>query len=74
MRRHLSPARMGIVLRSHSCQEHFQRRDAQRQAQCAVAIVGIDPVMAGSKHQSGRSQDSLMPRTADLEIGLVLAF
>ena len=67
MRRHLPPAGIRIVLGSHRLKEHFERRDAQRKAQRAVAIVGIHPIMAGPENQPRGGQNAFMPRAADLE-------
>ena len=74
VRRHLPPAGIRIVLGPHGLKKHFQWRDAQRQAKRAVAIVGIDPIVAGPENKSRGGQYAFMPRAADLEIGLVLAF
>ena len=41
---------------------------AEREAQRAVAIVRVEPVVAGAKRQAGRDQDGFVARAADLEI------
>ena len=74
VRRHLPPAGIRIVLGPHRLKEHFQRCDAQRQAERAVAIVGIHPIMAGPENQPRGGQNAFMPRAADLEKSLVLPF
>ncbi len=74
MRRHLAPAGIRIVLGPHRLKKHFQRRDAQRQAKRAVTIVGIHPVVPGTQNQPRGGQYAFMPRAADLEKSLVLAF
>ena len=74
MRRHLAPAGIGIVLGSHGLKEHFQRRNAQRQAKRAITIVGIHPIVAGTNDQSCGGQNTLVPRAADLEKSFVLPF
>ena len=74
MRRHLPPAGIRIVLGSHRLKEHLERSDAQRQAERAVAIVGIYPIMARPENEPRSGQDAFMPRAADLEESFVLPF
>ena len=49
--RHLPAAAGGIGARAHGLQQHLQRRDSQGQAQAAVAVVGEEPVVAGTQCQ-----------------------
>ncbi len=54
VRRHLAPAGVRIVLGPHRLEKHFERRDAQRQAKRAIAIVGIHPVIARAAEPAPR--------------------
>ena len=54
-------------------QQHFVRRDTQRQAQGAVAIVRIDPVVAGLEDHTRRHLDRFVPGAGDLKENPVLA-
>ena len=47
VRGHLPAAGAGIVGRAYSLQQHFVGRRAQSEAESAVAIIGIEPVVAG---------------------------
>jgi hypothetical protein len=67
MRRHLAAARIRIVLRADGGEEHLVRRHAERQAQRAIAIVGIEPVVARPQVHAGRGQHRFVPGAADLE-------
>ena len=60
MRGHLTSAGRRIGRRSHGLQHHFVRCDAQRQGQRAVAIIGIEPVVAGAQHEPRGNLDGLM--------------
>ena len=59
VRGHLAAAGAGIVLGADCLQEHFERRDAEHQAERAVAIVGIDPIGAGTKNKPHCGSDAL---------------
>ena len=73
MRRHLAPAGVWVVLAAHRLEQHVQRRDPHREAQRAVAVVRIDPVIAGPENQARRGQHAFVARAANLEKCLVLA-
>ena len=74
MGRHLASARGRIFRGPNSLLQHLARRHAQGQAQGAVAIVRIEPIVPGS-HRHGRGNlHGLVPRAADLEVNAVLAF
>ena len=72
VRRHLPPAGVGIVLGPDGAEQHLERRHAERQAQRAIAIVGIEPVVAGAEVRRGRHQHGLVSGAADLEEDLTL--
>src|SRR3989454_11712590 len=74
MRRHLPATGRGVVLRAYRLQEHVERRDAQQQTKCAVAVVREDPVHAGAKKHPQRGRNGLMAGAAYLEKDFVLAF
>ena len=72
MRRHLSPAGTRIVRRSHPLQKHLQWLCPQRQAQCPVTIVRVEPVVTSLKSHPSRSADSLVTGPRHLEIYFLL--
>ena len=72
VRRHLPAARGGVVLRADALQQHLVGRDAQREAEGAVAIVGEGPVLAAPQLAAGGDQDRLVPGARDLEEDLAL--
>src|SRR5439155_9718580 len=59
---------------SYGLLQHLVRRDAQSQAQGAVAIVRIEPIVAGSHRHRGSDLHGFVTRTADLKINAALAF
>src|SRR6202040_1395848 len=69
-----TPAGIRIVLRPHRVQQHFKRGDPHLQAQSAVAIVWIDPIVPGPQNQASRSQNTFVTRTTDLKECLILPF
>src|SRR5258706_6067502 len=66
--------RVGISFSPDALQKHFEWRHSQLQTQCAVAIVRIEPVMAGLQAHASGHQDRLVTGAADLEEDPVLAF
>ncbi len=74
VRGHLPPARIGVVCGGDGREEHLGGRHAQRQAEGAVAVVGIEPVIGRPQHPAGGDEDRFVPRPGDLEEDLVLAF
>jgi hypothetical protein len=73
MRGHLAAAGAGIVLGADRLQEHIERRDAEHQAEGAVAIVGIEPIGAGTKKKPHCGSDRFVASAGDLKENLVLA-
>ena len=73
MRRHLAAAGCDIGARAHGRQQHLCRRDAQRQAQRAVAVIGIEPVLPAPESHARGGRDGFVARAADLEENAVLA-
>src|SRR5580700_5175317 len=73
VRWHLTSARGGIVLRADAFEKHFVSRHAERQAESAVAIVGIEPVVSGFENETGSDEYAFMAGAADLEVNFVLA-
>ena len=73
VRRHLAAAGVRIVGGAHGFQQLLVRRHAQRQAERAVAVVRIEPVVARPHRQSGGDQQRLVPGAGDLEEDLLLA-
>ena len=67
VRRHLPAAAVRIVLGADAAQEHLERRHAEHQAQRAVAVVRIEPVVRRLEHQAGGGHDRLVAGAADLE-------
>ena len=74
VRRHLSAAAGRIVLGADGGEEHFVRRHAEGQAKRAIAIVRIEPVVAGAQLQAGGHEHGFVSGAADLEkdVALVL--
>ncbi len=72
MRRHLTPAGVGIVSGAHGFQQLLVRRHAHGEAERAIAIVGIEPVVARAQHQAGSHQQRFMSGAGDLEENLLL--
>ena len=72
VRRHLAAADAGIVLRADGAEQHLERRHPELQAQRAIAIVRVEPVVAGFEHQAGGDQDCLVSGAADLKEDLAL--
>ena len=72
VRRHLTPARRGIIFRSDSGEQHLVRRHADGEAQRAVAIIGVEPVVAGFELHAGGDENGLVAGTADLEVDQAL--
>ena len=68
VRGHLPAAARLVVARSDAREKHRERRDAEREAQRAIAVVRVEPVVAGAKRQAGRDEDGFVARAADLEI------
>src|ERR1700733_5249703 len=73
VRWHLTSARGGIVLRADSFEKHFVSRHAERQAESAIAIVGIEPVVSSLENETGGDEYAFMAGAADLEVNFVLA-
>ena len=48
VRRHLPSARARIVLRADGGQQHVERRHTELQAERAIAVVGVKPVVTGA--------------------------
>ena len=67
VRRHLPPAGIRIVFRADGAQQHLERRHAELQAERAIAIVGIEPVVAGAQVHSRGSQHGFVSGATDLE-------
>ena len=72
VRRHLPSARRGILLRPDRAEEHLVRRHAEFEAERAVAVVGEEPVVAGSERASRRDEERLVSGAGDLEEDAVL--
>ena len=73
VRRHLTSAGAGIVGRTHGAKQHFIRRCAQRKTQRAIAVIGIEPVVAGLQHKGCGDAHGFVSRAGDLEEDLLLA-
>ena len=73
MRRHLASAGGGIFRRADRGEEHFLGGDAEGEAQGAVAIVGVDPILAGAQRHRGGHLHGFVSGAADLEIDAILA-
>ena len=74
VRRHLASTGVGIVLGADGAEQHLERRHAQGEAQGAIAIVGMEPVVAGLQHHAGGGEHGFVPGAADLEEDQALVF
>ncbi len=70
---HLASAAGRIGGRAHGLQHHVIGRNAQRQAQSAIAIVREEPVVAGAQGQRRAHLQSLVAGGRNLEEDLLLA-
>ena len=64
------PPDAGSSLAPDRREEHFERREAERQAERAIAVVREEPVVAATEMLSGCDEDSLVAGAADLKEGL----
>ena len=53
-------------------EQHLERRDAEREAERAIAVVREEPVVAGAQVQTGGDQHGFVTGAADLEERLAL--
>jgi hypothetical protein len=72
VRRHLASTRRRIVLRGDGGEQHLERRDAEAEAQRAVAVVRQEPVVARLQGECRRDADRFVAGAADLEKDLAL--
>ena len=70
--RHLAPAGVRILGGPHRGEEHLVGGHPEPQAEGAVPVVGVEPVVGGPEHLRRRGQNGLVPDAVDLEVGLVL--
>src|SRR5208282_6230792 len=67
VRRHLAPTGAGIVLGPNRLQKHIEGLDAEHQAKCAVTIVRIEPIGAGTKKKPHSRGHRFVARAGDLK-------
>ena len=67
MARHLAPARRGIGGRADRLQQHLLGRDAEREHERAVAVVGEEPVVPGAQVAREAEQQRFVAGARDLE-------
>jgi hypothetical protein len=72
VRGHLPAARSRIGGRADRLLQHLERRHAQREAQRAVAVVWVDPILAGVERHAGGHLQRFVAGPADLEKNPVL--
>ena len=72
VRRHLPPVGARIVFGADAGEQHVERRDAELQAQRAIAIVRIEPVVARLQREAGRDEHGFVAGAADLKKDLAL--
>ena len=72
VRRHLAPARRRVCRRAHRLLQHLVRRHAQREAERAVAVIRIDPVVPAAQRHAGRHLHRLVTGARNLEVDAVL--
>ena len=66
------PPLLGSLGGADRGQQHLERRDAELQAQRAVAVVRVKPVVAGPQREAGGDLNRLVAGAADLEERLAL--
>ena len=66
------PPLLGSAAAPTDGEQHLERRDAELQAQRAIAIVGMEPVVAGLEREAGGDQHRFVTGAADLEEGAAL--
>ena len=71
---HLAAAAGWIGGCTDGLQQHVSGRDAQRQAESTVAIVGEKPVVSGTERQGSAHLQRLVARGRNLEEDLLLPF
>ena len=67
VRRHLAAAVARVERRADAGEQHLERRHAELQAERPIAIVGMEPVVAGPEGQAGGDLHRLVAGAADLE-------
>src|SRR5579872_2356769 len=72
VRGHLATAGCGIRGGADRLHQHFDGRDAKRQAKCAIAVIREHPVGAGTKKQPHCGRYGFVAGAGDLEVDLVL--
>ncbi len=72
VRRHLPAAGIRIVLRADGGEKHLERSHSELKAEGAIAVVGIEPVVAWFEHEAGRHEHCLVAGAANLEKDLAL--
>ncbi len=70
--RHLTSAGGRIGSRADGLLQHLERRDPQSQTQSAVAIIEIEPIVAGTQRHGSGHLHRLMPRAANLKKDAIL--
>ncbi len=70
---HLPAAGGRVGGRAHRLLQHLERGYPQGQAQRAVAIIKVEPIVAGAQHHAGRHLHRLVSGAADLKEDPVLA-
>ena len=67
VRRHLPATGVRVVLGTHGALEHLERRHTEREAERAIPVIGVEPVVAGAQMCGRRHADRFMAGAADLE-------
>src|ERR1035438_4029560 len=62
-----------LKIDAHGAEQHFVRSCAQGETERAVAVVGIEPVVAGLQHKGGSDAQGFVARARNLEEDLLLA-
>ena len=66
------PCELGSSCGADGGEQHVERRHAKLEAQRAIAIVRIEPVVARLQRQAGGDQNRLVTGAADLKKDLAL--
>ncbi len=73
VRRHLAATGSGVVFCADGLQQSFERGDAEHQAKRAVAIIGINPIDAGTQKQPHGGGHRFVAGAGNLEENFILA-
>ena len=69
---HLAATRRGVARSADALQEHLFGRHAEGEAEGAVAVIGVEPIVAGFERHTGGGLSGFMTGGTDLKVDAVL--